>query len=88
MSQQNPLTWEKNVVLETGVTVGFWAVRSLRIDLETLHVYADCDGYLNSDAYAANWPRILLRSYAVDFSTYQSAPQIISDIVAKVQAVQ
>lgn len=84
----NNLAWLNDVVLETGVTVGYWVLVSMNIDLHAMTAVVSYEGFLDQDAHDSGKIKILERSVKIDVSSMGQGGVLAAAVISKVRAAE
>lgn len=81
----NPLAWNKNVELETGVIASYWVVKNIYADMATLKVVVSYEGYLDQASYEAGKIRLLEKSASMVFDQTAAVAEVAAGVLTKAQ---
>lgn len=84
----DPLAWEKEVELETGVIVSYWVLDKTLVNMKTGKATVSFEGYLDSQAFVDGKSKVLEKSVEIDFTSFDPSGQITAGVIALVRAAE
>jgi len=82
------ICWAKNLTNDAGVTVGYWKMLSINVDVQSGMANVLCGGWVSEQAKNEGKEMVLDHNFRIDFNTFDPNGQIVAGLLQLVQAAQ
>lgn len=80
--------WSFSLVLSSGVTVTYWKLINVSIEVGSMTGICTAYGYLDEDSYNSGKKQIVEKDYVIDFTSLSQGGALVAGVVNLVQTSQ